>query len=115
LFLEEGWTIFVTNKQGLDYHLDRFVYLIFKRMAEKVLAEDWSDYDDRKKRGGSDRINFSCEESWEREYLVQKIRKTYPQYSEERIKDAIQKCCETTPAPRPRPGFVECVMRRLRN
>jgi hypothetical protein len=83
-------------------------------MANTVLADDWSDYDDRKKRGGNDRNNFSCQESWEREYLVKKIRKAYPQYSEERIKEAIQKCCEAGTS-RLLTAFVECVIRRLRN
>jgi hypothetical protein len=82
-------------------------------MPQRVLNEDWSDYDDRKKRH-TDARYFSCEESWEREYLVRKVRKIYPQYSEIAINAAIAACCSEVPAPRPRVRFVECVMRRLR-
>jgi hypothetical protein len=82
-------------------------------MPHHVLNENWSDYDDRKKRHADARF-FSCEETWEREYLVKKIRKVYPQYSEGSIEAAISACCLEIKAPRPRPAFVECVMRRLR-
>lgn len=82
-------------------------------MPQRVLSEDWSDYDDRKKKR-TDAQFFSCEESWEREYLVRKIRKVYPQYSEAAITAAISACCLEVRAPRPRKNFVECVMRRLR-
>ena len=37
--------------------------------VEKILNEDWSEYDDRKKKG-QDSHFFSCEEDWEVEYLV---------------------------------------------
>ena len=81
-------------------------------MPQRVLSEDWSDYDDRKKKR-TDAQFFSCEESWEREYLVRKIRKVYPQYSEAAITAAVSACCLEVRAPRPRKTFVECVMRRL--
>ncbi len=82
-------------------------------MAKKVLDENWSDYDDKKKKT-RDASFFSCEESWEREYLIRKIRKVYPQYSEAAITAAISACCMQVRAPRPRKAFVECVMERLR-
>ncbi len=84
-------------------------------MADRVLAEDWSDYDNRKIRDQRDRNYFACEEQWERDYLIKKIRRLYPQYSEERIKQAIDQCCRTVAAPRPRKAFVECVMQRLKS
>ena len=82
-------------------------------MPQKVLNEDWSDYDDRKKKQTDARF-FSCEESWEREYLVRTIRRVYPHYSEAAVTAAIGACCVEVSAPRPRRTFVECVMRRLR-
>jgi hypothetical protein len=78
-----------------------------------ILNEDWSEYDDRKKRGGSDYRNFACSESWEVDYLVRKIHKQHPEVSTERIRTAIKGCCETINTPRPRPRFVECVLKRL--
>jgi hypothetical protein len=83
-------------------------------MPHKILSEDWSDYDNKKKKK-EDALFFSCEESWEREYLIQKTRKVYPQYSEAVITKAIDACCLEVRAPRPRKTFVECVMRRLRS
>ena len=83
-------------------------------MAEKVLAEDWTVYDNRKIRDNRDGRFFSCEERWERDYLIEKIRKIYPQYSSPQIENAIDQCCRTIAAPRPRRTFVECVMKRLR-
>jgi len=82
-------------------------------MPQRVLIEDWSDYDDRKKKR-TDALFFSCEESWEREYLVRKIRKVYPLYTESAVIAAIAACCVEVPAPRPRKNFVECVMQRLK-
>ena len=83
-------------------------------MPQLVLNEDWSDYDDRKKKS-ADAHFFSCTESWERAYLVRKIRKVYPRYSEDVIGVAISACCREVGAPHSRKGFVECVMRRLRS
>lgn len=82
-------------------------------MPQKILNEDWSDYDNKKKKG-IDRLDFSCEEPWEREYLAKKIQKVYPQYSLAAITAAIGACCVEVRAPRSREVFVKCVMRRLR-
>jgi len=46
-------------------------------MAHAVLNEDWSDYDDKKKKH-EDAKYFSCEEPWEVDYLVRKLKKHYP-------------------------------------
>ena len=81
-------------------------------MPQRVLNEDWSDYDNRKKRY-TDRFFFSCEESWEVDYLVAKIRKVYPLKSEASIRAAISSCCREVPAPRPRDKFVRCVITKL--
>lgn len=83
-------------------------------MPQKILSENWSDYDNRKKKK-EDALFFSCEEEWERTYLVTKIRKNYPQYSEQQINTAINTCCRVIDAPRPRDKFVSCVINRLRS
>jgi hypothetical protein len=80
--------------------------------AQRVLSEGWSDYDNRKKRV-EDRLFFSCEETWEVDYLVGKLRRHYPFTSEQAIRTAIASCCRTVHAPRPRKAFVECVTAKL--
>jgi len=82
-------------------------------MPQKILNEDWSDYDNRKQKK-EDGLFFSCEEKWERDYLIGKVRKHYPQYSETAVTAAINACCKEIAAPRPRARFVTCVMARLR-
>jgi hypothetical protein len=82
-------------------------------MPHKILQEDWSDYDNKKKKGVDSKY-FSCEENWEREYLKNKIKKVYPQYTDANINHAIDLCCKSISAPRLRTVFVDCVMKRLR-
>ena len=81
-------------------------------MPEKILNDNWSDYDKKKKKW-EDRFFFSCEESWEVDYLVSKIRKIYPLKSESAIRAAITSCCKEILAPRPRDKFVHCVMGKI--
>jgi hypothetical protein len=81
-------------------------------MPVRILNEDWSEYDNRKKRY-VDRFFFSCEEPWEVSYLIGKIKKIYPAKSEASIRAAIESCCREIPAPRPRDKFVHCVMSKL--
>ncbi len=80
-------------------------------MPQRVLNEDWSEYDNRKKRY-IDRFFFACSESWEVEYLVKKILKYYPN-SEMKIRLAIKICCNEIPGNKPRDKFVRCVMSKL--
>ena len=82
-------------------------------MAQKILNDDWSDYDHLKLRITSDIHFFSCEEKWERDYLIKKIRNIYPLMGRIRVEIAIDQCCKTIAAPRSRKVFVECVMKRL--
>ena len=80
--------------------------------ANTILNENWSDYDDKKKKGVDAKF-FSCEEDWERDYLKRKIKRLFPRLDEASIEAAIKSCCQEIPAPRPRKQFVECVMRKL--
>ena len=82
-------------------------------MPQRVLNEDWSEYDNRKISDGRDRAFFSCEESWEVEFLVRQIRKHKPMKSDAEVKSAIAYCCRFIPGNKPRKAFVECVMDRL--
>lgn len=83
-------------------------------MPQRILNEDWSDYDNRKIRDRRDAKDFACTETWEVDYLVLKIRKVYPTYSEVTVRNAIAACCKRVGAPHPRKAFVECVMQNLR-
>ncbi|SIS95588.1 hypothetical protein SAMN05421788_102312 [Filimonas lacunae] len=82
-------------------------------MAHPVLNEDWSEYDNRKIIGYQDRSQFSCTESWEVNYLVNKLRKHFPYKTDTAIRMAIAACCNSTNPPHARVDFVECVVRRL--
>jgi len=81
-------------------------------MPQRILNEDWEDYDNRKIRDARDGRFFSCEEPWEVDYLVKKIKK-HSIRSEQEIRNAIVSCCRTVAAPRPRKALVECVMSKL--
>lgn len=78
-----------------------------------ILETDWSDYDNRKVSDNRDARFFACTESWERDYLINKIKKHFPNLTLQQIVNAIEQCCKTIPAPHPRRTFVECVMQRL--
>jgi hypothetical protein len=81
-------------------------------MPERILNEDWSDYDNKKKKY-EDRYFFSCEEVWEVDYLVAKIKKYLPHKTGDEIRKAIASCCLMVSRPRPRERFVRCVMSKL--
>lgn len=81
-------------------------------MSLQKILENWSDYD-KKKLKGQDASKFSCTESWEVDYLIDKIVRTYPSKSRQTVREAIEVCCKTVEAPRPREKFVICVLRRL--
>lgn len=81
--------------------------------TQSVLNDNWSAYDDRKKRGGSDHNDFACTEPWEVNYLVEKIRKHHPGITENSVRTAIDTCCRQVGAPHPRAKFVSCVMQKL--
>ena len=96
------------NKNTFCTHL-----IFFKRMPHKaILAEDWSEYDNRKIKEGSDQRNFACTEAWEIDYLVKKIHNRFP-YSETIIRTSIASCCKAISSPHSRERFVECVLKRL--
>jgi hypothetical protein len=81
--------------------------------TEKILNENWDDYDNKKIRDNRDARFFACTESWEVDYLVKKIKKLYLNLSEEQIRVAIKSCCLSILAPHPRRTFVKCVVDKL--
>lgn len=82
-------------------------------MSKKtILEDDWSDYDNLKKTK-VDAYFFSCNESWEVDYLVNKILKFHDELSEDEIRTAISDCCNKDMGNNPREKFVGCFMDRL--
>jgi hypothetical protein len=81
--------------------------------TQKILNEDWTDYDNKKIIDKRDRRYFSCEETWEVEYLIKYIKKHYPLHADSQIRSAIKVCCNSTNAPRPRREFIDCVVSKL--
>ncbi len=79
---------------------------------KEILGDDWSDYDDRKKKKG-DANFFACSEIWEENFLVDKILKFHDELSEDEIRTAISDCCDKDMGNNPREEFVGCVMDRL--
>jgi hypothetical protein len=84
-------------------------------MAQRILNDDWENYDNRKIRDNRDRSKFSCDEAWEVNYLIEKIKKYFPYKTENAIREAISSCCASVSAPRPREEFVACVVRKLQD
>jgi hypothetical protein len=82
-------------------------------MPRHILEEDWSEYDNRKITDKKDAGFFSCEESWEVDYLTKKIRKNINRADWE-IRQAIADCCKSVTGNKPRKEFVECVMTKLK-
>jgi hypothetical protein len=81
-------------------------------MPHRILNENWSEYDNMKKRW-TDRFYFSCDEPWEVSFLVRLIKKHYPSLSEKHIRMAIESCCSELHGNKPREIFVRCVIGKL--
>jgi hypothetical protein len=81
-------------------------------MPHAILNENWAEYDNRKLRDGRDRSKFSCDESWEVDYLINKLRKHYTYKTDSALRAAISDCCKL-PGNRTREVFIECITKRL--
>jgi len=82
-------------------------------MQHWIQTSDWSDYDNKKK-SKANRFEFICEEPWEVDFLVNKIRNFYPSLTKEDVRSVILECGETIKAPRSRSVFVLAVMDKLK-
>lgn len=80
--------------------------------ATPILNDDWSEYDQRKKAYG-DVSTISCDQQWEVNYLINKIKKVYAEVDPIDARAAIKHCCIVMPEPRKRKAFLTCVMRWL--
>ncbi|MGB8194315.1 MAG: hypothetical protein WCF67_20455 [Chitinophagaceae bacterium] len=82
-------------------------------MLQSILNEDWADYDNKKIKDIRDGSKFSCEEDWEVDYVVKKLKKHLPEKSADEIKTAIKLCCTKISAPHSRERFITCVIENL--
>ena len=80
-------------------------------MPQRILTDDWSWYDQRKK--PEDRLFFSFDQEWETEYLLEKIRKFEPGITAGAIRFALHLAKKDVPAPHPREKIVQCLMEKL--
>jgi len=82
-------------------------------MSLQKVLEDWNDYESRKSREEPDTSYFACSETWEVNYLVDKIKKIFPIRSGEEIHKSILQCCKEGSAPHSRKVFVKAVLNTL--
>jgi hypothetical protein len=80
-------------------------------LCELIIKGDWSEYNLKMSRH-IDRLLFPCEEDWEVEFLVSKIRE-HGNWPDERIRQAIKMACYEELKPRPRESFIRCVIKML--
>jgi hypothetical protein len=73
----------------------------------------WNDVDDKHKKR-FDRIFVSCEENYEKNFIIDSIVEEFPWYTRARVEAAVGHCCRIIPAPRPRKAFWECVANQLK-
>jgi len=83
-------------------------------MNIQELMANWSEYEDRKIKEGSDPKYFSYENEWEVAYLAEKIRKYNQSIPEEDVNNAIGSCSRIFSTPPLRRMFVQCIMMQLR-
>lgn len=72
----------------------------------------WNTVDDKHKRK-YDRGFVSCEEYYERKYIIDSIMEHFPNLTRSKVESAVDHCCRTIPAPRPRKKFLQCVANEL--
>lgn len=72
----------------------------------------WNEVDNKHKKK-YDRLFVACDEHYEREYIKKIIKEEFPALSETIIESAINSCCASIPAPRPRDKFMACLKQRL--
>ena len=55
-----------------------------------------------------------CDEKYERDFIINTILEEFPRYSKSAVEKAVNHCCRTIPAPRPRVTFLKCVENQLK-
>ncbi|MBS1614924.1 MAG: hypothetical protein JST06_02285 [Bacteroidetes bacterium] len=72
----------------------------------------WNTVDDKHKKK-YDRNFVACDEKYERDYIINTILEQFPRLSRASVEAAVDSCCKTIPAPRPRDKFLECLKGKL--
>lgn len=72
----------------------------------------WENVDNKHKKK-YDRNFVSCQEPYERKYIIDTILEEFPNFSRARVESAVDHCCRAIPAPRPRANFLNCVKNQL--
>lgn len=72
----------------------------------------WTTVDDKHKKR-FDRDFVSCEETYERRFIIDTILEHFPWLTHAQVSAAVDHCCKTIPAPRPRDRFIQCLKRQL--
>lgn len=76
---------------------------------ERINEINWEVFDLRKLAEDGDRQYFSFKD-WEVDFLLQKIKELYPEYTEVNILRAILTLCKQTSAPHEKKAFVKQII-----
>jgi hypothetical protein len=68
----------------------------------------WNAVDDKHKKK-YDRNFVSCEEPYERKYIIDTIMEHFPYFKRDSVERAVDHCCKTIRAPRDRKKYLQCV------
>ena len=72
----------------------------------------WNEIDNKFKKK-YDKQFVSCEEVYEREYIINLIMENFSDIPRERIEKAISQCCKELSDPRETKDFWECLSNKL--
>jgi hypothetical protein len=73
----------------------------------------WENVDNKHKKK-YDRYFVSCDEVYEREFIINTILEEFPRHSRFSVERAVDHCCKTISAPRERKEFLKCVENQLK-
>lgn len=95
--------------------LDRnnFVENSINMSLAAILNDDWSDYEDRKKKTGNKCYFFQPTMGWEVNYYSEKIKKHCPELNSDSIKIAINSYSRFAPEPHIRENALKWIIKRL--
>lgn len=77
------------------------------------VANDWVEYDDRKRKMGAPILNFDPHAGWEVNYLADKLQMHYPELDREAIKIAVYTYSRYASPPYYRDSMIKWILKRL--
>lgn len=72
----------------------------------------WEEVDDKLKRKLDSKF-VSCDEDWELKYIKKVVKEEFPHFTSTEIEKAVNGCCDSVDAPRPRSKYLDCLKRKL--